>query len=269
MDKYISIENNCVDYYDYCKKTGINSAKLEENDIVVVPTLCGWGYCFEEQTIDFLRYCREKDSEHKYDILFDGEDILPIFYKRSFDIWMPILRVANTILIPVVVNVVSQYICEWIKGAEHKDLMQRKHFKLDLFDLLQKMKVVLPDEYKNRLLHLDDVQPIENTENAYKEQIDYIRIDEIRLKEHFTISFIRNGFESLISLLKIKHDPKGFAMIAHQIYKSKHFRRGDFNTFSAWYRTFCEIVGCKYCKSYKPSKLKLTEEQEVSFLFLK
>lgn len=160
-------------------------------------------------------------------------------------------------------------ICEWIKGAEHKDLMQRKHFKLDLFELLQKMKVVLPDEYKNRLLHLDDVQPIENTENAYKEQIDYIRIDEIRLKEHFTISFIRNGFESLISLLKIKHDPKGFAMIAHQIYKSKHFRRGDFNTFSAWYRTFCEIVGCKYCKSYKPSKLKLTEEQEVSFLFLK
>ena len=118
MDKYISIENNCVDYYDYCKKTGINSAKLEENDIVVVPTLCGWGYCFEEQTIDFLRYCREKDSEHKYDILFDGEDILPIFYKRSFDIWMPILRVANTILIPVVVNVVSQYICEWIKGRE-------------------------------------------------------------------------------------------------------------------------------------------------------
>ena len=174
---------------------------------------------------------------------------------------------ADSVIVPL--SEFIAIICEWIKGAEHKDLMQRKHFKLDLFELLQKMKVVLPDEYKNRLLHLDDVQPIENTENAYKEQIDYIRIDEIRLKEHFTISFIRNGFESLISLLKIKHDPKGFAMIAHQIYKSKHFRRGDFNTFSAWYRTFCEIVGCKYCKSYKPSKLKLTEEQEVSFLFLK
>lgn len=49
-------------------------------------------------------------------------------------------------------------ICEWIKGAEHKDLMQRKHFKLDLFDLLQKMKLDLPVEYKNKLSHLDDVQ---------------------------------------------------------------------------------------------------------------
>ena len=117
MDKYISIENNCVDYYDYCKKTGINSAKLEENDIVVVPTLCESSYCFEEQTIDFLKHCREKDSEHKYDILFDGEDI-PILCKRSFDIWLPILYVASNILLPIVVDVVKEYIRECIKGRE-------------------------------------------------------------------------------------------------------------------------------------------------------
>ena len=94
-------------------------------------------------------------------------------------------------------------------------------------------------------------------------------IDIEILKEYFRISFQRNGFESLISLLKTKHDAKGYAMIAYQIYLSKHFRRGDFNTFSAWYRTFCEIVGCEYCASYKPSKLKPSREQEVSFFFLK
>lgn len=116
MDKYISIENNCVDYYDYCKKTGINSAKLEENDIVVVPD--GSDYCFAGNAKGFLKYCREKDSEHKYDILFDGEDI-PILHTRSLDIWLPIiLYVANNILLPVAINVVSQYICEWIKGRE-------------------------------------------------------------------------------------------------------------------------------------------------------
>ena len=82
-----------------------------------MPTLCESSYCFEEQTIDFLKFCREKDSEHKYDILFDGEDI-PIICKRSDNIWMPILHVASEILIPVVVNVVSKYVCEWIKGRE-------------------------------------------------------------------------------------------------------------------------------------------------------
>jgi hypothetical protein len=95
------------------------------------------------------------------------------------------------------------------------------------------------------------------------------QIDIERLKVHFKISFQRNGFETLISMLKIKHDPKGFAMIANQIYISKHFRKEDFNSFSAWYRAFCELVGCKYCGSYKPNKLKPTKVQEASFLFLK
>lgn len=160
-------------------------------------------------------------------------------------------------------------ICDWIDGAVHKEFLQRKCFKLDLFDFLQKIKLDLPDEYKNKLSHLDDVQPIDNLKLANKEKIEHNKIDIERLKVHFKIPFQRNGFETLISMLKIKHEPKGFAMIANQIYISKHFRKEDFNSFSAWYRAFCELVGCKYCGSYKPNKLKPTEVQEASFLFLK
>ena len=160
-------------------------------------------------------------------------------------------------------------ICDWIDGAVHKEFLQRKCFKLDLFDFLQKIKLDLPVEYKNKLSHLDDVQPIDNLKLANKEKIEHNKIDEERLKAYFRISFQRNGIETLKQLLKNDHDPKGYAMIAHQIYISKHFRKEDFRGFSKWYRTFCEIVGCKCFESYKPSKLKPTKEQEVTFYFLK
>lgn len=49
-------------------------------------------------------------------------------------------------------------ICEWIDGAKHKEFQHRKCFKLDLLDLLLKIKLEIPFEYKNKLMHLDDVQ---------------------------------------------------------------------------------------------------------------
>lgn len=96
------------------------------------------------------------------------------------------------------------------------------------------------------------------------------RIDMDRLKKHFTYVFRKEGggFDTLIDVLNTLRSGKQFAVIACQIYTSKYFTKGDYQTFKAWYSDFCEIVGCKYCDSYKPSKLKPNKEQEHAFLFL-
>lgn len=71
------------------KKKGISLAKLEENDIIAIPALYDQDYLFAQETVDFIKYCREKDNEHKYDIFSDGDIVIRSLH--SFDIWMPIV----------------------------------------------------------------------------------------------------------------------------------------------------------------------------------
>ena len=94
--------------------------------------------------------------------------------------------------------------------------------------------------------------------------------DYEKLKAHFKYPFTKEGggFIYLVNLLNNRCSDIRYAQIAYQIYISKSFMKGDFNTFDSWYSTFCTIVGCRYHKDYKPSKLKLTKEQESSFVFL-
>lgn len=97
------------------------------------------------------------------------------------------------------------------------------------------------------------------------------QIDTKRLKTHFKYPFNieGGGINTLVNMLKGHHDRKDIAMIAHEIYQSRYFMKGDYKSFSLWYKTFCDIVGTKCCESYKPSKLKPSKEQEASFCFLK
>lgn len=88
---WIIISSSCVDYNDYCEKQGISLAKLEENDIIAIPALYDQDYLFAQETVDFIKYCREKDNEHKYDIFSDGDIVIRSLH--SFDIWIPMLIV--------------------------------------------------------------------------------------------------------------------------------------------------------------------------------
>lgn len=58
----------------------------------------------------------------------------------------------------IAVSELVRIICDWIVSAEHKEFQQRKCFKLDLQDFLLMIKIEIPDDYKNKLMHLDDVQ---------------------------------------------------------------------------------------------------------------
>ena len=118
MKNNITIKNSSMDVYDYCEKNGISLAKIEENEFVAVPASYKQGHFFAQETIDFLKYCRENDS-NKYDILSDGD--ITVRSLHSFDIWMPIIFIAQSVLLPFAINMVSNYIWEKMKGRETED----------------------------------------------------------------------------------------------------------------------------------------------------
>lgn len=119
MGDNIKILSSCADYNDYCIKNGISLGKLEENDIIAIPALYNQDYLFAQETVDFIKYCREKDNEHKYDILSDGD--IRVRSLHSFDIWMPIVLITQSVLLPFAINIVSNYIWDKLKGREQDE----------------------------------------------------------------------------------------------------------------------------------------------------
>lgn len=94
-------------------------------------------------------------------------------------------------------------------------------------------------------------------------------IDFERLEHHFKLSFKRSGgFDILKSRLMDHQSAKSYAKIAYKIYTNRAKLLADtYNTFSLWYKTFCDIVGIEP-KTYKPNKLAPTPAEEASFFFL-
>lgn len=76
-------------------------------------------YYYAQETIDFIKFCKESDSQFSIDIL-DNEDI-KIRSLHSFDIFMPILWVTAEVLLPIAINLVSNFIYDKMKGREHEE----------------------------------------------------------------------------------------------------------------------------------------------------
>lgn len=93
--------------------------KLEDNDFVALPGTYEKGKYYAQETIDFIKFCREFDKTHKYDIL-SNEDIT-VRSLHSFDIWLPIIFIAETLLLPFGINMVSNYIWEKMRGHEKEE----------------------------------------------------------------------------------------------------------------------------------------------------
>lgn len=112
-----------IKYDDYFNEENISQTtrdKLSTVDMVAVPYCYQDNeYYFAQETIDFLKYCRQNDLTHSYDILADGD--IKIRSLHSFDIWLPVIWIANSVLLPIAINIVSNYISEKRKGHEKED----------------------------------------------------------------------------------------------------------------------------------------------------
>ena len=94
------------------------------------------------------------------------------------------------------------------------------------------------------------------------------QIDFERLHNYFNRHFNVRNREALDNWVKDEHIPKEFAVLASEIYNCKYFISSNKHGFKQWYMNFCDIVKCKYIKSYHQSKLKPTLDQTASFYFL-
>jgi hypothetical protein len=120
-------------------------------------------------------------------------------------------------------------------------------------------------------------------ENDFKEKVESLR-NEIgsyhlpkEFAEHFTapfrgigtgnIDYYKQLEDSLTDRAK-KRSVLEYAKIAHLIYNSDKMSRLKPNSFTNWYKYFCQIVGCEHNPDYKPAKLKDTKGLEKEFYYL-
>ena len=155
-------------------------------------------------------------------------------------------------------------------------LLNRLYAVAEILEIVREFSLDLGKEYNKKLKELPKQRPNEppvcltiGKKPTQEATVRENQIDISRLKNYFKASFTRDGggFDILNNLLKGEHDNKWYAILAHQIFTSKYLIK-DTTVFAKWYRTFCEIVGCDYIKSYKPSKLKPANDELSSFIFL-
>ena len=124
-------EVDLVSYMDNEHVSQQRRDKLTTSDIVVVPSPYEDGkFYFSQETIEFLKYCRSADPEYNIELLAD-EDIV-VRSLHSFDIYMPAVWIGTSILLPFVINLVSNYIYDRLKGREHENA--QVHFSAIIHD---------------------------------------------------------------------------------------------------------------------------------------
>lgn len=124
MENNIIVKDTEVDFSDYYEQKNIPmdvQSKFENVDFLAVPHKYeGHEYYFAQETIDFIKFCRSQLSEYSFDVL--AKDDIQIRSLHSFDIWMPVIWVASSVLLPFAINMVSSYIYDKKKGREKENV---------------------------------------------------------------------------------------------------------------------------------------------------
>lgn len=119
----IVVKKASLDYSDYYTQKEISpetQRKFVSSEFLAIPARYEKNeFYFAQETIDFIKFCRNHSPEHSFDVLAD--DDIEIRSLHSFDIWMPIIYVASNVLLPIAINMVSSYICEKMKGREKEN----------------------------------------------------------------------------------------------------------------------------------------------------
>lgn len=123
MNNDIKISNSTTDFNAYFNTNSISEdtkKKFETTDFLVVPSEYKENeFYFAQESISFVKFCRQNNPENSIDLLADSD--IQVRSLHSFDIWMPVIWVAGNILLPIVINLVSDYIKNKLKGREKED----------------------------------------------------------------------------------------------------------------------------------------------------
>lgn len=123
MDKNIKILNSGTDFNTYFAVNSISEEaqnKLSTTDFLIVPSEYKENeYYFAQESISFIKFCRQNNTENSIDLLADSN--IQIRSLHSFDIWMPVIWIATNALLPIAINLVSEYINDKLKGREKEE----------------------------------------------------------------------------------------------------------------------------------------------------
>lgn len=118
--KIIETEGYIDKYLNESQMESVYRQKTKSNDILILPSkYTDDKYYFAQETIDFVKFCRGNDQSTSIDILTEGD--INVRSLHSFDIWLPVIFIASNVLLPFVVNLVSNFIYDKMKGREHED----------------------------------------------------------------------------------------------------------------------------------------------------
>ena len=116
---HAGVGNSQYSLQEYYEKDRISKEcqnKVNTSDILIMPYKYNEDFYFADESVSFYKYCKNKSLDQDIDILAD--DNIKVRSLHSFDIWMPLIFIAKEILLPIIINVVSDYINEKRKGRE-------------------------------------------------------------------------------------------------------------------------------------------------------
>lgn len=123
MEQKIEALNSHTNFIKYFETETISDntqKKLDTVDFLAVPAQHSDNmFYFAQETIDFIKFCRQNDTNHTYDILADGD--IKVRSLHSFDIWLPVIWIAKEILLPIAITLVADFIKSKLKGREKED----------------------------------------------------------------------------------------------------------------------------------------------------
>lgn len=124
MDKSLEIYDESISFEQYFESDNVSletQKKLTTVDLLAIPRKYQDDeFYFAQETINFLKYCRLNNPQYNIDILADSD--IRIRSLHSFDLWLPAIFIASNVLLPIAVNLVSDYIWEKMKGREKEDV---------------------------------------------------------------------------------------------------------------------------------------------------
>jgi len=97
---------------------------VRQADIVFLPDFNlreGVERAFQPDTVNFYKYVKQKSNDFAVE-LFENKDDIKILSLHSFDIWLPTIWIGSAILLPFVINLVSSYVYDQLKGREKEEV---------------------------------------------------------------------------------------------------------------------------------------------------
>lgn len=93
---------------------------IDNFDCIVLPSPYNENACYyAQETIDFVKFFQEVNEKISIALL-SNEDV-EVRSLHSFDIFMPIIWIAENTLLPIIVGIVSAYIFDKMKGRESEE----------------------------------------------------------------------------------------------------------------------------------------------------